>query len=87
MPWIDRKENWMPRTPPPAPIRRPVEQMYSVLEVAHILSVSKATVYKWLALDAPEEAVIHPDDWLKLPGSGHIRIFERAIVKLQAQLT
>lgn len=88
MPWIDRADHWLPpmRDRRPA-AHRPPEDMYSVRDVADILHVSKQTVYKWLSLDAPDDAVIAPDDWVKLPGSGHIRIFRRAIDKLQSQLS
>jgi hypothetical protein len=51
-------------------------------EVAEILSVTKKTIYKWLSLDEPEDAVIPPAAWYKLP-NGHIRIKEWIVLKLQ----
>ena len=86
-PWIEKKEDWLGRgkkASSPAPAVRRAERMFSVSEVADLLSVTRQTVFKWLALDEPEEAVIPPEAWVRLPGSGHIRIKEWAVVKLQA---
>jgi hypothetical protein len=50
--------------------------------VAALFGVSRQTVYNWLSFDEPESALIHVDAWFRLP-SGHIRIRESAVVKLQ----
>ena len=59
-----------------------VERVYSVSEVAHILGVTKQIIYKWLSIGHPEDAIIPPDAWIRLPNSNHIRIKERAVKKL-----
>ena len=56
--------------------------MYSVAEVAELMSVHKQTVYKWLGLDDEDEAVIPPGGWVKTPG-GQIRIREWIVLRLQ----
>ena len=77
MAWIEAR-NFFPQA------RKPIMQrLYTVQDCARIMAVSKQTVYKWLCFDDPENAVISPDDWIKLPNSGHIRIKEKAIHKLQ----
>ena len=58
------------------------DELYTVQEIAKLLKVHDKTIKRWLGLDAPELAVISADDWFKLPG-GRIRIFERALLKLQ----
>ena len=47
---------------------------YSISEVCDILRVCKVTVYKWIHGDDTQEPVFPRDGWIKLPGSGHIRI-------------
>jgi len=87
--WIDRKDEMdtsggrLRGPPEPRPMKRKVEKMYSVSEVAELLSVSRQTVFKWLSFDDPENAVIPPEAWAKTPG-GHIRIREGIVLKLQA---
>jgi len=61
--------------------RRQIEKVYSVAQVAELLSVTKQTVYKFLSLDEPELATIDPVHWFKLP-NGHIRIRQKAVLKL-----
>lgn len=83
MSWIKKTGNWM--GPYSRKRSRPqykrIERVYSVSEVAELLSVSRNTVFKWLSLDEPEFAVIPPNGWIRLP-SGHIRIKEWVIKKL-----
>ena len=55
---------------------------YTILEVCHLVSVSKATVYKWIYGDDTHGPVFPRDAWIKLPGSGYIRIKGATIVKL-----
>lgn len=82
MPWIQKHSSWLPKNTPAA--RREQEAMYTITEVARIFKVSRTTVYKWLDFDDPEEAVIHPNDWFKIP-TGHIRIRRRAVEKLMQE--
>jgi hypothetical protein len=82
MPWIERRDNWLPRS---APMRRR-DDVYTVSEVATLLKVSRNTVYKWLGFDEAEEAVIPPAMWFKLP-TGHIRIRKDAIQALLHEQT
>jgi len=82
MSWLEKTNNWMgPYGPSKKPRPRKVEKTYSVSEVAEIFSVSRNTVFKWLSLDEPEDAVIPPSAWIRLP-SGHIRIKEWVVKKL-----
>lgn len=80
MTWIERKK-WFT---PGGNGRRDqvVELSYSIPEVAEILSVSRDTIYKWMALDCPEEAVIPPAAWYRLP-NGRIRIRQWIVSKIQ----
>ena len=82
--WLEKRENWLPSGKPrkTKPKRSP-EKMYSVSEVAAMLSISRSTVFKWLSIDEPDLAVIPPGAWIKLP-NGHIRIREWIVLKLQA---
>lgn len=66
--------------------RAKVERMYTVSDVAKIMSVSRSIVFKWLSLDEPKDAVIPVDKWVRLSGSKHIRIKESALVQLQKEL-
>ena len=81
MPWLEKKENWLPKQKGKQ-AQTKLQKAYSIREVCQILSVSRSTIYKWLSLDEPEYATIPPEAWFKLP-SGHIRIFEWIIVKIQ----
>ena len=54
---------------------------YSVTQFAAALAVTRQTVYKYLSLGNPDDAVISPADWYKLPG-GAIRIKARALAKI-----
>jgi hypothetical protein len=47
-------------------------------------SVSRQTVYQWLAIGNPKEAVIAKEDWFRLPG-GSIRIKKSVLKKLQGE--
>jgi len=85
MAWLEKKQDWLSQpTRGKGNGKRRLEKMYSVSEVAELLSVSRGTVFKWLSLDEPEEAVIPPDAWIKLP-NGYIRIREVAVLKLQGK--
>lgn len=83
MTWIEKKEGWIGRKEggngkKPAP----PQKSYSVTEVASLLGISRQTVFKWLSLDEPETAIIPAQAWYRLP-SGHIRIREWIVIKLQ----
>jgi len=87
--WIPKKKNWLGEKSAAHGERRTahgkakeVEKIYTVAEVAEIMRVDKQTIKKWLGVDSPELAVIEIDDWFRLP-NGYIRIFERAVLKLQ----
>ncbi|MBW1799375.1 MAG: hypothetical protein JRJ85_01465 [Deltaproteobacteria bacterium] len=84
MAWLEKKEGWIPATKKGAPRKRQVEKSYSIAEVAELLSVTKQTIFKWMAFEEPEDAVIPPSGWYRLP-SGHIRIREWVVLKLQAE--
>lgn len=58
------------------------EELYTVQEMAKVMKVHERTIKRWLGVDDPSLAVISANDWFKLPG-GRIRIFERALLKLQ----
>lgn len=81
MTWIERKNWFEPKGRNGGKPQR-IEQSYSIPEVAEILSVSRDTVYKWLAFDCPEEAVIKPAFWFRLP-NGRIRIKASVVMKMQ----
>lgn len=84
MSWIEKKEHWLDKkkeTPTPR-VERMVQKSYSIPEVADLCSVSRDTVYKWLAFDCPEEAVIPPSAWYRLD-NGRIRIKEWIVEKIQ----
>lgn len=83
MQWLEKRENWIPGKPAQRP-RKKMSKVYSVTEVAQILAVSRQTVFKWLSIDEPEYAVIPPEAWFRLL-SGHIRIREWVVLKLQNQ--
>lgn len=82
--WIPEKTHWL--GPRPKQRRKAgkkdVDRMYSVQDVAQLMSVSKRTVMKWLSVDEPEFAVIPPEGWIKLQ-NGYIRIREWAVILLQ----
>ena len=59
-----------------------LEASYSTGETARLLGVTKQTIFKFLSLEAPEDAVIPPDAWFRLP-AGHIRIKAWVILDLQ----
>ncbi len=59
-----------------------LEASYSTGETARLLGVSKQTIYKYLSLEALEDAVIPESAWFRLP-SGHIRIKTWIILELQ----
>jgi predicted site-specific integrase-resolvase len=59
-----------------------IEKVYKIREVCQILSVSRQTVYKWLAINTPEDVIIPPVGWFRLP-AGHIRIHGWVIKKIQ----
>jgi|GEM_PF-3035159 len=82
MSWIERRDNWLPGAKGKRPRqRRRAEDHYSVSEVADIMSVSRATVFKWLSVNNPEDAIIPPEGWIRL--GDQIRIKEWALLKLQ----
>ena len=81
--WLEKRENWIPGTGRGRSAKKKVEKVYSISEVAQLFSVSRTTVFKWLSLDEPNDAVIPPEAWFKLP-RGHIRIREWIILQLQA---
>jgi len=83
MPWLEKKENWLKQEKRPMTPQKIInEKVYSITDVAHLLSVTRQTVYKWLSIDEPEYAVIPPGAWFKLP-NGHIRIREWIVLKIK----
>ena len=84
MPWLDKKKDWLPSQGRRGRGDGPrVEKMYSVSEVAGLLSVSRHTIFKWMAMDKSDRNIIPFEAWIKLP-NGHIRIREWIVLKLQA---
>ena len=81
MTWIERKK-WFDTSRGNGRGKQTVEMSFSVTEVADMLSISRQTVFKYLSFDEPEAAVIPPNAWYRLP-SGHIRIMEWIVLKLQ----
>jgi excisionase family DNA binding protein len=55
------------------------DTLYTVKEVAKLMSVSRNTVAMWVKLD-----VFEPGECYRMPVSGQIRIRESAIVRLQS---
>jgi len=82
MTWIDKKEHWINKPGQTDNYPSKPERSYSVTDVAEFFGVSRQTVYAWLSLDEPGLAIIPTDAWFRLP-SGHVRIRESAIIKLQ----
>ena len=83
MAWIEKKEKWF------EPKRQKSngsksQRSYSVSEVAHIMGVSRQTVFKWLSIDEPEIAMILPSAWWRTD-SGYIMIKESALIKFQRE--
>jgi len=60
------------------------EPYYTILEVCEIFDISKATVYKWLHGNEVQRPVIPKDGWIRLPGSGQIRIEGEIVKKLMS---
>jgi hypothetical protein len=83
MPWLEQKKSWLKQAKQSAAAQKIIdERVYSITDVAQILAVTRQTVYKWLSIDEPEDAVIPPEAWFKLP-SGHIRIREWIVAKIK----
>jgi len=61
-----------------------LEPYYTILEVCEIFDISKATVYKWLHGNEVQRPVIPRDGWIRLPGSGQIRIEGEIVKKLMS---
>lgn len=83
MAWIEKKEGWIEKKggngkAPPVKL----EKSYSVSDAARIMGVSRQTVFKWLSVDDPENAVIPPAAWWRTAG-GYIMIKESILMKLQ----
>jgi predicted transcriptional regulator len=81
MTWIEKKK-WFEQPGGNGKKPQKIEQSFSVSEVAKLLGVSRQTIFKYLALDEPNDAVIPPAAWYRLP-SGHIRIHAWIVSKLQ----
>ena len=83
MTWIEKKEDWFPDK---GRKRKAVaiERSYTIAQMAEALAVSREIIYKWLALDDPENAVIPPTGWYRLP-NGRVRIREWVIIKIQKE--
>lgn len=89
MPWLEEKKNWLPNTQRTRKARQPEkepERVYSVAEVARLMSVSKNTVYKWLCIDHPEDAVIPPAGWFRIPNTKEIRIRKWVLMALMNEV-
>ena len=85
MGWLEEKKDWLPNSRNTRKARQPEkepEKVYSVAEVAHLMSVSKNTVYKWLCIDHPEDAVIPPSGWFRIANTTEIRIKKWALMAL-----
>jgi len=76
--WLERKRGWLPESSGGGQAPEQMERPYSVSEVAELLGVTRQTVYKWLSVDNPDDAVIPPAAWFRLP-SGYIRIRKWAV--------
>jgi len=81
--WIESDKNWFGSRREKQKRSMP-EKSYSIPEVAELLSVSRGVIYKWLSLDEPEEAVIPPSAWYRLP-NGRVRIYAWIVINLQAR--
>lgn len=81
MAWLNENKDWVPKKNKKPTSRTKLEKVYSISEVAEILSVHRQTIMKWLSFDSPEDAIIPPKKWFKLP-NGHIRIRESIIIEL-----
>lgn len=77
MPWIEPKGRWLPGGNGAGP-QETRERVYTVSQFADVVGVSRGTVFKWLD-DTDGDPIIPVEMWYKLPGSGHIRIYERAV--------
>ena len=85
MPWLEEKTNWLPKSRKARQPEKEPERVYSVAEVARLMSVSKNTVYKWLCIDHPEDAVISPAGWFRIPNTTEIRIKKWALMALMKE--
>ncbi|MFC1884657.1 hypothetical protein ACFL2O_07795 [Thermodesulfobacteriota bacterium] len=92
MVWTEQKEKFdtsggrLKRTSSQKKRQAVSERVFTISEVADIFRVNKQTVYKWLSPDPEENCGIAFEDWYKLPRSGQVRIYERAIIKLQGSI-
>lgn len=89
MAWLEEKKNWLPNSRKTRKTRQPEkepEKVYSVIEVARLMSVSKNTVYKWLCIKNPEDAVIPPNGWFRIPNTTEIRIKKWALMALMNEV-
>ncbi len=63
------------------------EKSYTITQAAELCGVTRPTVYKWLAIGFPDEAVIPVEGWFRLPKgkkrAGQIRILESVVKQLQ----
>ena len=83
MTWIEKKENWFADRIGERPKPARLERSYSVSDAARIMGVSRGTIFKWLSIDEPENAVIPPSAWWRRD-NGYIMIKESILLKLQA---
>ena len=87
MSWIEKKGDWLGkgRKDQRSEVRgqrSDEKKVLTVAEAAYELGVDKQTVYKYMAMEAGEEAPIPFDAWYRLPG-GHIRIYRYIIVEIK----
>jgi len=61
-----------------------LEPYYTIFEICEIFVISKATVYNWLHGNEVQKPVIPRDGWIRLPGSGQIRIKGEIVKKLMS---
>ena len=89
MAWLEKRKDWLPNSRKTRKERQPEkepEKVYSVAEVARLMSVSKNTVYKWLCVNSPEDAVIPPTGWFRIPNTTDIRIKKWVVLALMKEV-
>jgi len=59
-----------------------LEPYYTIFEIFEIFVISKPTVYNWLHGNEVQRPVIPRDGWIRIPGSGQIRIKGEIVKKL-----
>lgn len=84
MPWLDQRDNWLPKSEgaeDEAKPRRRRDPVLRVGEAAAMLGVDRRTLLKYLS-DEEGGLLRYGEDWFRLP-SGYIRIYRAAIERLR----